>query len=615
MAILTAERLAKSFPNKTLFEEVTFGVEAREKVGVIGLNGSGKSTLLKILAGVEAADEGQVVTGRDVSLAYLPQLPEFPTGMTALEAVFSGSEELRLLGAYEQACQKLGNGDQTQMDRVAKLSDQLEARGAWALETRAKTVLSALGLQQIERPVDTMSGGQRKLVALARALVSEPDLLLLDEPTNHLDIARIQWLESYLAKSTTTILMVTHDRFFLDRVTNRILEVEGQSVHSFQGNYGFYLEQKALREQHRAREAEREQTHLSRELAWLKQGPKARSTRQKARLKRAQELIDKPTEAAAQELKLGFGSRRLGKKLLKAQGLQARNLKPIDFQLHPGDRVGIVGPNGSGKTTFLELLTGRLESDQGTLECGSTLHLGYYRQDSTDFAPGTKVIEAVREVAEVLPMGDGRSLSAARLLEQFLFPGAMHYQAVDGLSGGERRRLELLRVLMDRPNWLILDEPTNDLDIETLIRLESYLDDFAGCVMVVSHDRYLLDRITTRTLLFEENGVREYIGLVSELDFEVPTPDPAPVRETTPRPTSPSPSRRKLSYKESRELETLEERIARDEARQVELQSLLSEPSADYAQVQGFYEELEAIAKRLEQDLERWAELEEIQEA
>ncbi|MCA9791205.1 MAG: ABC-F family ATP-binding cassette domain-containing protein [Candidatus Eremiobacteraeota bacterium] len=611
MPIVTVEQVSKAFPNRPLFEGANFGLEWGEKVGLIGLNGSGKSTLLKIIAGQEPADAGQVVWARDIAVEYLSQEPEFPAGVSVLKAVFSGDNRVvGLLGEYQEACEALTR-DASQMERVARLSDEIEAAGAWELETRARTVLTALGIDWFERPVAELSGGQRKLVALARALVGQPDLLLLDEPTNHLDLARIEWLENYLKGMQTTLVMVTHDRYFLELVVGRILEVEGGQVHDFAGNYGFYLEHKELREQHRVKAADREENHLRRELAWLRQGPKARSTRQKARHKRALELIDSPREAKGRELALALGMRRLGKKLLETQGLRARNLAPLDFELQPGERVGIVGPNGSGKTTFLELITGSLEPEGGQVELGSTVHIGYYRQQSEELDPGMKVIEAVREVAEVLPLADGRSLSAARLLEQFLFPPHTHYNLVEKLSGGERRRLELLRVLMDRPNLLILDEPTNDLDIDTLVRLETYLDDFAGCVILVSHDRYLLDRVSTRYLLFNEGRVEEYLGLVSELRPAVPAARPRP----TPSPARAQASARpqKLSYKEAQELATLEQSIAEGEARQAELEGLLASSQDDFEKVHGWYAELETLRTRLEVEVERWAELAERQ--
>lgn len=609
--ILTVEQVSKAYPERPLFEGAHFGLEERQKVGVLGVNGAGKSTLLKIMAGMEPADEGQVVKRRDLRVAFLPQVPTFEAGATVMSAVFDAQDRrMRLLAEYEKACREMS----PDLDR---LTAAMEAEGVWELETRARTILTELGIEETERPVEQLSGGQQKLVALAGALVKNPDLLFLDEPTNHLDIGRIQWLERFLKRFTGTVVMVTHDRFFLERVCDRILEVEGQQVHSYQGNYQHYLERREQLQAQRDRESQRRESHLRRELAWLAQGPKARSTRQKARLHRAQELIEQGSgESGPGELQLQIGARRLGKKILTAHNLKARVIEDFDLELVRGERLGVVGPNGCGKTTILELLTGRLAPDAGRLEVGSTVHIGYFDQHTSTLKEEQRVIDAVEEIAAHLRLEEGRSISAGSLLERFLFPRSQHYTPVRKLSGGERRRLELLRVLMDRPNLLILDEPTNDLDVETLIRLESYLDDFPGCLIVVSHDRYLLDRVCTRLLVFEGHQPREYMGLLEELDFSAPrtqreTRAAAPVVAAAPTP----PRRQKLSYKEKTELEALENEIAEGEDRVQELQRAMTEHADKASELNRYFQEFETLQRRLEEAMERWAELEEIRES
>ncbi|MBI3927211.1 MAG: ABC-F family ATP-binding cassette domain-containing protein [Armatimonadetes bacterium] len=617
MPLVTVAGLAKSFRMQPLFEDVSFTLEPGEKLGVIGLNGSGKSTLLRIVAGIESPDAGELSMARDTTLSFLPQNPFFPEGVTVLESIFaSQTETMALLRRYEAACEAL-HADPGMMDRVARLADELEAAGAWSLEVEARNIMTGLGITDMDRPVAELSGGQRKLVALAHALVGRPGLLLLDEPTNHLDTERIRWLEDYLARSTGALLMVTHDRYFLERVTRRILEVADGTVTSYAGSYSYYLEKKDEQEARKAHAAARRKSLLKRELEWLRRGPRGRATRQKARFDRAQELLSKAPETAERELEIQTGSRRLGNKVVELRGLGKSFegkavVENLDFVLEKGERVGLLGPNGAGKSTLLDLVAGRLAPDLGEVVLGPTVAIGYYDQESRELDETQKVIDYVREGGEVIRTGSGRELTAAQMLEQFLFPGTAQHTAIARLSGGERRRLYLLRVLMGSPNVLLLDEPTNDLDIDTLIRLEAYLDQFPGSLLVASHDRYFLDRTVGRLLLFRGRGrVDQALGGYSENVDLAPLPEervrPAPVG-----PLPPAPKSRKLRYKEQRELETLERSIEEAETRKKDLEHLLAGVGFDHQKAEEFYRELQQLDRNLEDWIERWSELEEL---
>jgi ATP-binding cassette subfamily F protein uup len=623
MNIISLEDVSKSYGVKPLFEGVTFGLDDAEKVGIIGTNGSGKSTLLRIIAGREPPDTGRAVIASQRVIAYLPQNPPFDPDKTVLDTVFTASNEtMRLLHDYEVACHDLsasGGGDERLLDRVARLAHQLEAAGGWNLETNAKTVLTQLGITDTAAQMSALSGGQRKRVALAHALVSSPDLLILDEPTNHLDADTIAWLETYLARYGGALLLVTHDRYFLDRVTSRIIEIDRGRVQSFAGNYAYYVEKKDEQEAARAAASEKREALMRRELAWLKRGAKARTTKQKARVDRAEELLRQPTEATRAEMDISVGFSRMGKKILeldrvsKSYGDQ-KLMEAFSYNLKRGDRIGIIGPNGSGKTTLLDIIVGRVEPDEGRVEKGQTIVIGYYDQENRELNGEQRVIDYIREVAEKIETADGQFITASQMLEKFMFPPAMQYDVIGRLSGGERRRLYLLRVLMSAPNVLLLDEPTNDLDIQTLVRLEEYLDSFAGCLIVVSHDRYFLDRTAEHIFRFDGNGaVREYPGNYSAF-LEARTRDAAEAGEAAkvskPAATvKQSTGGRKLSYKERREFEELEKRIEAAEMRKAELERRLSESTSDFVVVQALYTELGLLKQQLDNDVDRWAEL------
>jgi ATP-binding cassette subfamily F protein uup len=623
MNIISLENISKSYGINPLFEGVTFGLGEGEKVGIIGLNGSGKSTILRIIAGHEQPDTGRAVVANNRAVVYLPQNPQFDPDQSVLDLVFTASnEKMRLLRDYEMACHDLSlhNGDERLLDRVAKLAHQLEATGAWDMETNAKTVLTQLGITDTGERMEALSGGQRKRVALAKALVAHPDLLLLDEPTNHLDADTIAWLETYLVRYVGTLLLVTHDRYFLDRVTTRILEIDRSSVQSFAGNYAYYVEKKEEQEAQLSAASAKREALLRRELAWLKRGAKARTTKQKARVGRAEELKQQPVERAKSELDISVGFSRMGKKILELDRVSKSygDLKIIEgfnYSLKRSDRIGVIGPNGSGKTTLLEIIAGGVEPDAGHVERGQTIVIGYYDQENRELNDAQRVIDYIREVAEKIETSDGQVITASQMLEKFLFPPSMQYDVIERLSGGERRRLYLLRVLMSAPNILLLDEPTNDLDIQTLVRLEDYLDSFPGCLIIVSHDRYFLDRTVDTIFRFEGGGrIEEHPGNYSAFLESREREETATV-ETTSRAITPasvtksSAAKRRLSYKEQREFEELEKRIADLEARKGEVQRQLAASASDFVLVQALYTELESLNEQLERDIDRWAEL------
>ena len=626
MTIISLEDIGMSYGPRQLFEGVTFGLDDGDKVGLIGLNGSGKSTLLRIIAAREQPERGRATIANERVVAYLPQNPPFDPDQTVLDAVFTASDEaMQLLRDYEMACHDLSlrPGDERILGRVAMLAHQLEASGGWDLETNAQTVLSQLGISDTGARMGSLSGGERKRVALAHALVSRPHLLILDEPTNHLDADTIAWFETYLARYVGALLLVTHDRYFLDRVTNRILEIDRGRVQSFAGNYVYYLEKKEEQEAQDAAASDKQEALVRRELAWLRRGAKARSTKQKARVKRAEELQKQPTRSANSELDISIGFSRMGKKILELDGISKsyddkKLIEGFSYTLKRNDRIGIIGPSGSGKTTLLDIIAGRVEPDAGRIDRGQTIVIGYYDQDNRELNGSQRVIDYVREVAERIETADGQVITASQMLEKFLFPPAMQYDLISRLSGGEQRRLYLLKVLMSAPNLLMLDEPTNDLDIQTLVRLEEYLDSFAGCLAVVSHDRYFLDRTVESIFRFEGNGrIKEHPGNYSAflearqreapetIEASASVPRPAPSGGTSDGP-------RKLSYKERREFEELEERIEFSEARKAELERVLAASSSNFVAVESAYIELQSLNRELEKDVDRWASLAEL---
>jgi ATP-binding cassette subfamily F protein uup len=645
MNILSLDNVSKTFGIKPLFESVTFSVDDTDKTGVIGVNGAGKSTLLKVIAGEEPCDSGRVVLTKDKIVTYLSQNPPYDPDQTVMEAIFSGNSEtlrlkLDLLRRYEVACHDLadhGGTDEKLLALVSDLAVKLERDGVWHLEIEAKAILAELGIRQFDAVMSTLSGGQRKRVALAHSLFIKPDLLILDEPTNHLDAETVEWLERYLADFRGGLLLVTHDRYFLDRVTNRMLEIERGRVRSFIGNYAKYLERKQEQEERLAVESQKLKQMARRELEWLRRGPKARTTKAKARVDRAHELIQQSRLLAGEiasrrSLDITFDSNRLGKKILSLHSIRkSYGDKTVinDFSYHfkRGDRIGIIGPNGSGKTTLLEIISQRQKPDSGEIEMGETVVIGYYDQESREFDESQRLIDYIKDVAEYIRTVDGDVITASQMLDRFLFPPAMQYQSIGSLSGGERRRLYLLRILMSAPNLLLLDEVTNDLDIPTMVALEEYLENFPGCLLIVSHDRYFLDRTIDYIFRFEDGGhIREYPGDYSTFleirerekaetgltSAEVRSRDRKSPTIATPADQADQNVKRKLTFKEKREFEELEKRIADTEARISQVDAELTANGSDHVLVSRLYDELQELKSGLDRDLERWAELAEL---
>ncbi len=642
MNILSLENVGKTYGIKPLFQSVTFGLDEADKIGVIGANGSGKTTLLRVIAGEERPDTGRVVVANGKAIAYLSQNPPYDPGQTVMEAVFAGNNEtlnqkLRVLGEYEIACHDLaeqGGTDEKLLKRVANLAHEVEIAGAWQLETEAKAILAELDVTDLNSTMATLSGGQRKRVALAHSLVIKPDLLILDEPTNHLDAETVEWLERYLAKFTGALLLVTHDRYFLDRVANRMLEIDRGRVQTSTGNYADYLEKKQEQEERRAVEGQKLKMMARRELEWLRRGPKARTSKAKARIDRAESLIQQSNEfqseaANKKSLDIAFESNRLGKKILALRDINKsygdrRIIKDFSYQFKRSDRIGVIGPNGAGKTTLLEIIAQRIKPDAGEVEIGQTVVAGYYDQEAGEFDESQRLIDYIKEVAESIQTVEGDWITASQMLDRFLFPPTMQYQPMATLSGGERRRLYLLRLLMSAPNLLLLDEVTNDLDIPTLVAFEEYLESFPGCLVVVSHDRYFLDRAVDYIFRFEGEGkIREYPGNYSafieirereeaEASAENASPATRAREEKALSTAGAAMAKRKLSFKEKRELGELEARIAADEARKVEIEAGLAANSSDHVVVQKLYDELQALNQILERDIERWVELAEL---
>ncbi|MFC0214677.1 ABC-F family ATP-binding cassette domain-containing protein [Paenibacillus chartarius] len=634
MNIITLEKITKSYGDKVLFDDITLAINEGQRIGLIGVNGTGKSTLLKLIAGLEKPDDGKLVHANRFTVEYLPQDPQFDSQATVLEQVFAGdSPVMQALLAYEEALQALEKApeDERQQQRLFAAQQRVEALGAWEANAAAKTVLGKLGITETDKAVGLLSGGQRKRVAMARALLQPADLLILDEPTNHIDNETAAWLEQYLTKWKGALLMVTHDRYFLDRVTNRIIELDRGKLYSYDGNYADYLEKKADRLEREAAEESKRQNLLRRELAWLRRGAKARSTKQKARVERVEELRDRQTAKQAEALDIAIGGSRLGKKVLELEhvgkSFEGKTLI-ADFSciIQPGDRIGIIGPNGSGKSTLMNMLAGKLQPDQGTIDVGQTVKIAYYTQENTEMDEKQRVIDYIKEAAEIVTTSDGDKVSAAQMLERFLFSPNLQWAPIGRLSGGERRRLYLLRTLMGEPNVLLLDEPTNDLDIQTLTVLEQYLDVFPGAVISVSHDRYFLDRTAEKLFAFEGGGtVRKYEGSYSDYLEQVEADkaqeslhNAAAVKQAAPQQPAPAASSldkpRKLSYKEQREWEGIEPLIADLEAKQEAVRSLIANAGSDYMELQRLTAEDKQLSDQIDAAMTRWAELSELVE-
>jgi len=599
MNLLTIEHLTKSYTERLLFDDTSFSINEGDKIGLIGINGTGKSTLLRIVAGLEEPDQGTVVKGRNLDIRFLSQNPVFYEGDTILESIVRDNE------GHEHV---------------------------WDLESQAKAMLTRLGFSDFDSKVETLSGGQRKRVALVSVLLGNTDLLVLDEPTNHLDSSMADWLEDYLKRFRGALLMVTHDRYFLDSVTNRIVELDKGKLYNYQENYEGYLKLKAERMDMEAASERKRQSILKVELEWMQRGARARSTKQKAHIQRYENLRDQEGIKIDQTVELDSVSSRLGRttvelnEINKAFGEKVL-MKDFTYVFLKNDRIGIIGPNGSGKSTLMKIIAGWLEPDAGTVTIGQTVRMGYFSQESEDMDGSVKVIDYIRNVAEYVKTKDG-SVSASQMLERFLFPSSVQYTTVSKLSGGEKRRLYLLRILMEAPNVLLLDEPTNDLDIQTLTILEDYLDSFQGIVVTVSHDRYFLDRVVRRIFAFEGQGrVIQYEGGFTDYQaaFQEKYPEGLPGQaeeaakssEATEKKTKEKPKgerKLKFSFKEQREWETIEEDLAALEEKIEALDRQMGEASSDYSKLNALMEEKTEQEKLLEEKMERWMYLNDLAE-
>ena len=634
MSLISLVDASKDFGIRTLFDDLTLHIREGDRVGLIGPNGAGKSTLLRVLSGLEPLGGGERRCSTRLRIELVGQVSLVEQGLTVLEQVLAGCGEKReLLLRFSEVSEAVARhpDDSELMKALGALSERMDEEGAWGLEQQCQEVLQRLGISDLHRPVEDLSGGYRKRVGLASALVACPDVLLLDEPTNHLDAAAVEWLQSWLDRYPGAVVLVTHDRYVLDRVTRRIIEVERGQITSIDGNYSAYLQRKAEQEVADAAEAARFKSVMRRELAWLKQGPKARSTKQKARIQRIEAMRAAPIKQGRTQLEMCSVSRRIGKLAIEAEELMVTTdgtpegpvlLKDFTYSFNPEDRVGIIGANGSGKSTLLDLIAGRRQVTAGKLRLGETVHLGYLDQHTDALSEGRgldrKVIEFVEEAASRIELA-GEQLSASQLLERFLFPPAQQHSPLSKLSGGERRRLSLCRLLIQAPNVLLLDEPTNDLDVQTLSVLEDLLEDFRGCVVVVSHDRYFLDRTVDRLFHFDQGRLQRFEGNYSAFlehrrqlekhaaeafsrsrSCESGNKAHASLKAEGPR---------RRSFKESRELESLESELPQLEQRKMELEQAIATGQGDLT---GLSHELANLLVELETKEERWLELSEL---
>ena len=624
MNLITLENISKSYSEKILLKDISLGVNEGEKIGLIGVNGTGKSTLLKIIAGAEEPETGTITKANKVRVEYLPQNPEYDEESTVLEQVFKGtSAEMKLLGEYQDILEKINvSFDENLNKKLLSLQEKIDALNLWDLESEAKAVLTKLGINDFNQKIKELSGGQRKRVSLASALITPCELLILDEPTNHLDNDTIDWLEEYLNASKASLLMITHDRYFLDRVTNRIIELDKGRLFSYDGNYSLFLERKMERLAMEASMEEKRQTLIRTELAWVRRGARARTTKQKARLQRFDELTTRDVITPDEKMDISVGSSRLGNKIIEIHNISKSFgnktvINNLEYTLARHDRIGIIGKNGQGKSTLIKILNGDLTPDSGTIEIGETVKIGCFTQDDAHMDLNMRAIDYVKEASDYIETADGTKISASQMCERFLFNSTMQYTLIGKLSGGERRRLHLLRTLMQAPNVLLLDEPTNDLDIETLNRLEDYLDEFKGVVISVSHDRYFLDRICNKIFAYEGNGnIHIFTGNYSDylvykeiqgIEFEEAekaekAETPKEVKKGKPK----NDKKLKFSYNEQREFDTIDDDIANLESKIEELDNSTSKFATDFTKLQEILDEKANLEKELEFKYERW---------
>ncbi|HAQ6666793.1 TPA: ABC-F family ATP-binding cassette domain-containing protein [Enterococcus faecium] len=618
MKELKVTDLKKTYGEKDLFDQISFLVHEKDRIGLIGTNGTGKTSLLNIIAGIDSSDGDRqtVFYPTDYRIGYLSQAAEFSDELTVLQAVFQGNSPLiQTVRAYEEALIELGeNGEDPDVQkRYAKAEEQMNKEDAWTTDTNAKIILQKLGISELDKKISTLSGGQKKRVSLAQVLIDEPDLLLLDEPTNHLDYEAIEWLENYLKQYRGALLMVTHDRYFLDRVANRIFELSFGKLYEYKGNYEAYVLEKAERDRVEVEQEEKRKRLYKQELAWMRAGVQARGTKQQARINRFEDLKENLYQVNQEDdLELNLATQRLGKKVLEIKDGSYRIndqtlLEHLDLLIQSRERLGITGKNGAGKSTLLNILAGRIPLDSGTMSIGETVHLAYYTQENEEMAPDKRMIAYLQEAAEEAKTADGSQIGVAELLERFLFPRFMHGTLIGKLSGGEKRRLFLLKLLIQQPNVLLLDEPTNDLDIATLTILEDYFRSFPGAVITVSHDRYFLDKVADKLLVFQGNGKQElyYGNMSSYLLKQKETQQPA--EKAKPKIQSKEPAeKKKLSYMEQKEWETIEDEIAELEEKISLLQEEMNHQGDNFTRLQELQNDVSETEAQLEEKMARW---------
>ena len=631
MNLLSTESLSKAYGEKKLFDKVAFGIDDSDKIGLIGINGTGKTSFLKVIAGIDEADAGSFIKSSNLKIEYLAQNPDFDFEITVLEQVFEGSSPLMvLLREYENVSSSLEkNPSDTKLQmRLMELNAKMDLNEAWQIEREAKTVLMKLGIMEFDKKIGELSGGQRKRVAMAGALIRPCDLLILDEPTNHIDNETITYLEDYLSNRKGALLMVTHDRYFLDRVVNKIWELDEGKLYAYQGAYTKFLELKAQREADDKRIQEKKQSLYKSELAWMRKGVEARRTKQKARKDRFKILETEIDKSSDEKLDISVAGKRLGRKIIEINDISKSFgdkvvLKNFTYTVLKGDRIGIVGNNGEGKSSLLNAIAKKLDLDSGTIEIGETIKIGYYSQENIDMDTSLRVIEYIKNKAEYIETSDGTKITAAMMLEKFLFTGDMQWSFISKLSGGERRRLYLLSVLMEGPNVLLLDEPTNDLDIQTLAILEDYIDEFNGPVITVSHDRYFLDKIADKIFAFEGDGNIE-ISFGDYTDYsekkkqtiedtaseavKTSLKDKDKSSEAKPK------AKTKFSYKEQQEFDTIDEKIEQTETKLAQIKIDMEKNAADFVKLAELTKEEERLNSSLEELMERWAYLNELAE-
>ncbi|URZ01924.1 ribosomal protection-like ABC-F family protein [Clostridium felsineum] len=628
MNLITLENISKSYGEKTLLNKISFSINEGEKIGLIGINGTGKSTLLKVLCNLEDYDSGNIITSNNLSMSYLSQNEDFHDDATILEQIFKGnSKEMKLLRDYETSLESSLNHpeDKNIQEQLLKLTMQMDALNLWNMESSAKTILTKLGIKNFNAKIKTLSGGQKKRVALAETLITPSNLIVLDEPTNHLDNETIEWLEQYLSSTKSAVFMITHDRYFLDRISNKIFEIHAGDLYTYIGNYSLYLEKKLEREQIALSSKQKKDNLLRRELAWIRRGAKARSTKQKARIQRFDKLSNEKDEIIEDKIDISTAGSRLGKKVIEIKDINKsfNDSKIIDnfsFIFSKGDRLGIVGANGIGKSTLLNMISGKTSPDSGIIDLGATVKLGYFSQEISNMDEKLRVIEYIKEGAEFIRDSNDELISASKMLEKFLFSPEMQWTPIAKLSGGERKRLYLLRILMEAPNVLILDEPTNDLDIQTLTILEDYLQDFEGTIITVSHDRYFLDKLANKLLIFKGNGIidyntgnySDYLDKIKSEEVEVRSINSTKNKQT--KPEKAKSSKLKFSFKEKMEYEKIDSLIEETENKLNSIEDKINSAGSDYMLLEDLMVEKKNVEENLQHLYDRWEYLNELAE-